>query len=161
MPFVVDNILHGACQVVLNGTNVGFTKDGVKLRQSSTFLDIDADQASGTIRKDITAEKMMVVFDMLEAIPENIIIALRGASAGSGDVAFGTAAPQTVEYTLSLVGPGPAGKTRTYTFYRAVKVDDTEHIVGSRGAIGNLPVVFELLKDPDVAYSFGYFTDAP
>lgn len=160
MPFDKGNILHGSCTVTLSGVGVGYTKDGVKLRESTTFLDIEADQASGTIRKDPTVEKMFVTFNMLEAMPANVINAMHGDAAGSGDVAFGAAEPETVEHTLVLVGPGPSGATRTYTFYRAVKIDDTEHTVGARNAVGELPVTFELLKDPAHGYTFGYFQDA-
>lgn len=160
MPFNVQAILHGACNASVDGTNVGYTKGGVKLRQSTTYLDIDADQAAGTIRKDPTMEKMFVTFTMLEAIVNNMVLALNGDVAGSGDVAYGKAEPATTEHTLTLVGKGVNGTTRTYTFYRAVKIDDTETVVGARDAAGELPVVFELLKDPTHGYEFGFHVDA-
>ena len=58
------------------------------------------------------------------------------------------------------MGKGPAGTTRTYSFFRAIAVDDVEHPIGQRDAVGVIPVTFELLKDPDSANLFGTFADA-
>jgi hypothetical protein len=160
MAFDKNAILHGACNVALDGVQAGYTKGGVKVRDGRTFLDIEADQAAGIIAKKPIMDKMFVTFNLLEGSDANMIIALNGDAAGSGNVAFGEESPETVERLLTLTGPAPSGQTRTYTFYRAVKVEDTEHLAGGREAVGELPVVFEILKDPAHGYLFGYYVDA-
>ena len=46
-----DNILIGAAVVNVNGTDIGFTKNGQTIRYKPEFVDVVADQANGVVRK--------------------------------------------------------------------------------------------------------------
>lgn len=161
MAFSQNNIVHGAAQMIVDGTNVGYTSGGVTLRRSLEYLDVEADQAAGVIAKKVTMEKMFISTTLLESTVANMLMALNADSAGSGDGSFGLPSPETNEHTLSIIGKAPSGGTRTYTFYRAVISEDVEHSVGSREAVNELPVTFELLKDPAHGTTFGSFADTP
>lgn len=159
------NIIHGSATIAVGGVDMGWTQGGVTVRKANTYLDVEADQVAGVIVKKRTSERMFCGTTLIESTLANILVAMSEATsqtAGSGDMVFGSSAPTTIEYTLVLVGKAShaSNTERTYTFYRAVLADDVEHMVGARDAIGTFPVSFELLKDPDNGYNFGYFTDA-
>ena len=159
--FDPENIIHGAAQLLVDGVNVGYTSGGVTLRRSREFLDIEADQAAGVIAKKVTMEKMFVSTTLLEATLANMLLALNAGTAGSGDGDFGEAAPEANEHELTIIGKGPVGKTRTFTFYRAIISEDVETSLGSRENVNELPITFELLKDPSHATKFGSWADTP
>src|SRR3990167_10081722 len=144
-----NNILIGAASVAIDGVDVGYTQGGVTFRKASEYVDVDADQMGGVARKECTFERAYVNFTMLEVTLANMRRVMNEpASALTGSALnIGTASPAVQEHTLTLTGKGPTGYTRTYTFYRAVQVDDLEHMVGSREAPGTLPCGFECLKD--------------
>jgi len=159
----VLNILHGPCQVLINGVDIGYTQGGCTLRKSVEFLDVEADQIVGVAAKKVTMEKMFVSTTMLEGTLVNMMRAFSepaSNTAGSGDLEYGCAAPEAQEYLLTLVGSGPSSTDRTYTFYRAVVSEDVELSFGARDAVTAIPVTWELLKDANHNNKFGYHADA-
>jgi len=158
----VLNILHGPCEVFINGTSVGYTTGGVRIRKSVEQLDVEADQVVGVIVKKTSMERMFVATTLLESTLENLMKAMSepaSNTAGSGDLEYGSASPEVQEYLLTLTGAGPNGKTRRYTLYRAAVSGDREFTFGERGAVTSIPIEWECMKDPTRGNKFGYHED--
>ena len=62
-----DNIIVGAAEVQIDGTDVGYTQGGVSVRYESEVIDIFADQAVGVVKKARSSERMFVTTTLLEA----------------------------------------------------------------------------------------------
>lgn len=157
-----ENIIVGSASLKVNGVDVGFTQGGITLRKSNEYVDVDADQLAGVARKVPTFERMFVTTTLLEATRDNMqnVMNEPDSNKSGSHFSFGSGDPVTREFELTVTGDGPDGGTRTYTFYRAISVDDIEHLIGSREAPSVIPVGFELLKDPDNGNRFGTFVDA-
>ena len=155
------NIIVGAASVAVDGVDAGYTKGGVTQTKPQEILDIDADQVAGVIAKEVTGEKMFIKTTLLESTLANIRMAMNepagNAWSGSG-LALGSAAPTITEHTLTLVGKGPAGKTRTVNIFRAVSVEEIETGM-FRDQASVIPVTFECLKDPANGNKFGNIID--
>ena len=166
MAGVPNNIVVGPATLKINGTDVGFTQGGVSLRKSNEFVDVDADQLAGVARKVQTFERMFLTTTMLEAVINNMRDVMNepaGNKRSGSHLDFGHSSPAAQEYELTVIGDAPlvgSLTVRTYVFYRAVSVDEVEHLIGSRDAPSVLPVGFELLKDTDHDSKFGYFIDS-
>lgn len=161
-----NNIIVGPASLSIDGTDVGYTQGGVSLRKSNEFVDVDADQLAGVARKVQTFERMFLTTTMLEITltnMRNVMNEPSGNERTGSHLDFGHSDPVASEYTLTVTGDAPTAggfTTRTYTFYRAISVDEVEHLIGSRDAASVLPVGFELLKDPAKDSKFGYFIDS-
>lgn len=156
-----NNILVGSASLKINGTDVGFTQGGISLRKTKEFVDVDADQMAGVARKVCTFERMFLSTVLLEATRLNMLRVMNEPTANmsGSQLTFGASTPVSQEYQLTVTGNAPNSGTRTYTFWRAISVDDVDHLIGSRDAASTVPVGFELLKDPTHANSFGFFVD--
>lgn len=156
-----NNILIGAASLKMNGTDIGYTQGGVSLRKAKEFVDVDADQLAGVARKECTFERMFLTTTLLEATRANLQRAMMepNANASGTQLSFGSNSPTTTEYQLTVTGKAPNGQTRTYIFWRAIPVDDVEHLIGSRDQASVIPIGFELLKDPAHNGNFGFCTD--
>jgi len=161
-----NNIVVGPASLSIDAVDVGYTTGGVSLRKSNEFVDVDADQLGGVARKVQTFERMFLTTTMLETTATNMRNVMNEPSGNlrtGSHLDFGHSSPTAQEYELTVTGDSPtaAGFTiRTYTFYRAISVDEVEHLIGSRDAPSVLPVGFELLKDPAKDSKFGYFIDS-
>ncbi len=157
------NIIVGAASLSIGGVDVGFTSGGVTLRRSNEFLDVEGDQNAGVIRKEPTMEKMFVNTTMLEATLVNLRKAMNdptGNAPSGSSLDFGSASPSSTEAQLIITGKAPNAGTRTYTFYRAIAVEDVEHMAGARDQASVIPVGFELLKDENQNNKFGFVVDS-
>ena len=156
-----NNIIVGPASLSIDSVDVGFTQGGVSLRKANEFVDVDADQLGGVARKVQTFERMFLSTTVLEATATNIKNLMNEPAANliGSQLDFGSGDPAAQEYELRVTGDGPSAGTRTYTFYRAISVDEVEHLIGSRDAPSVIPVGFELLKDPAQGNKFGYFVD--
>lgn len=158
-----DNIIVGPASLQIDSIDVGFTQGGVQFRKTEEYLDVEADQVKGVMRKEITMERAFVTTTLLEATLYNLRQAMHEApaQAWSGSaLAFGSANPTAVEHVLTITGSAPEGGTRTYIFTRAIKVDEVEHMIGARDQASIIPIGFELLKDEDTGNRFGYVVDS-
>jgi len=155
------NIIVGAATVRVDGVDVGGTQGGVTFRKNTDWVDIDADQVAGVIKKIAAYERAFVQFVMLESTFANMQMAMNepDVNLGGSSLVFGSAAPTPQEHTVTLTGVGINGAVRTYTFYRAVSIDEVEHMAGARDQAGMVPVNLELLKDPSNGNKFGYAVD--
>lgn len=158
-----NNIIIGAASLSVDGVDVGLTQGGVQLRKQKDFVDIDGDQLAGVARKVCTFERMHLTTTLLEVTQRNLMAAFNEPSSnlsGGSGMSFGQSFPESIEHTLTVTGKCPTtGKTRTYTFTRAVCVDEVTHMIGSRDQAGVLPFGCELLKDSTTG-KFGTYADA-
>lgn len=145
------NIIVGPATISVEGTDLGFTKDGIKLRMERETVDVAADQVKGLVKKVKSLEKFMVSTTLLETTLENIAIAWDQIGPGS----FG--GNETQEVAVVVVGPAPGGATRTFTMTRAVSVGESE-VTYSREEESALTVEFECLKNNDG--TFGTIVEA-
>ena len=159
-----NNIIVGSASLSIDGVDVGYTQGGITMRKSNEFVDIDADQLAGVARKVNTFERMFLSTTMLEVTRANMqkMFNEPTSSLTGSQLSFGSGSPTTTEYVLTVTGKAPGSSTtavRTYTFYRAIPVDEVEHMIGSRDTPGVIPVGFELLKDDTHGNTFGWFYD--
>lgn len=160
-----NNIIVGAAQLTVDGTNVGLTQGGVQLRKQKDTFDVDADQLGGVARKVITFERMFLTTTLLEATQRNMQIAFNEPNSnlsGGSSLNFGTGSFENIEHVITVTGkaPGTVNKTRTYTFFRAVCTDEVTHMIGARDQAGILAFGCELLKDATQNNKFGSYADA-
>lgn len=127
MPTTVNtqNIITGATTSFLVDTQeIGSTNGGVDVTVKDTFLDISPDQVIGVIKKVITNRVVTVETTMEEMTLANLKIAWNLGSAittGTGTSTLGISMDKdSQEHTLTFVGPGPTGSTRTFTINRAI-----------------------------------------
>ena len=158
-----DNILIGAATVSLNGTDVGYTKNGQAVRYKPEFVNVVADQANGVVRKSRSQESMFVKFTLLEVTLENLRIAMMqktGALTASATVlTIGTNDSCFVDETeIILVGPSSDCGTRTFTFTRCIITDAERVYEMKRDQEVMFEMEFEVLKNS--AGEFGTVVDA-
>ena len=162
-PLSSENLIVGDAQLLVDGTDVGYTSGGFTIGKSNDYLDIVADQAGGKLKKLRTNEMMTLSTTLLESTIANLQIAFNEPAgnlvAGGSMLVLGDADLTTPEHTLKLIGDAPNSKTRTFEFFRAVLVDDISMPFGVRDQVQTVPVGFELLKDEDRNNAFGHFWD--
>ncbi len=163
MPFEKDDIIIGAAELSIDGINVGYTTGGINVRHANDFLDVEADQRAGVVKKEITMQRMFVTTTLSEATLANLQKAMAEPAAqlfSGTSLSFGEANPTVTEHVLKVVGEGPKDKTtRTYTFRRCISVDEVDHVAGARDAASLIPVAFECLKDENFGNTFGTVVD--
>lgn len=155
-----NNIIQGAATVSIGGTDIGYTDGGVTWRHESTFVDVEADQAVGVVRKGRQLEKMFVTTTMLEITLANLRIATMqpaGNLSGSTLTIGYNNSCWTDELQIILVGPGPNCGTRTATFVRCVAMGTREYN-SQRTEATMIEVEFEVLKQSSGA--FGTIVDS-
>jgi hypothetical protein len=148
-----NNIIIGAAEVQINGTDVGYTKGGTTVRYEPEFIEVMADQAVGVVRKARSLERMFVTTSMLEVSLEQLRRAFMQPSvnlSGSTLTLGYNNACWVEELAIVLVGsaPGAAGVcgTRTFTFGRCVTFGTREYNM-QREEETAFEVEFEILKD--------------
>jgi hypothetical protein len=154
-----NNILIGAATVYISGTDVGYTKGGVKIIFNPTYVDVKADQAVGTIKKARADETIRVMVPMLEPTLNRVRIAFdQPASNLSGStLLLGYNNSCLVnQHQLILTGVGPSCTPRMWVFQRCVSIGNVEYTM-QRDQETVLNVEFECLKLS--SGQFGYVND--
>lgn len=155
-----NNIIVGSANISLDGTDVGYTMGGVRIRYEPTWLDIEADQAAGIVKKARSAERMFVNTTLLEATLEKIRLAFMQPSAnldGSTLTLGYDDACWTDEIAIIVTGKGPNCGTRTFTFSKCVSFGNKEYAM-QRDQEVRFEVEFEILKD--ASGNFGTIVDS-
>lgn len=155
-----DNIIIGAAQVSIGGSDVGYTKGGTRVRYEPTFIDVEADQAAGVVRKARSGERLYVVTTLLEVTLNLIRIAfmqpLANLSGSTLTLGYNDAC-WTDEQAITLVGVSPGCGTRTFTFAKCVTFGNREYAM-QRDEETAFEVEFEVLKDSNG--NFGTIVDS-
>lgn len=144
-----SNIVVGAATITVNGTDVGYTRDGVQIRHASDFTDIMADQANGVVKKFRNAERMFIKFTMLEITLENLKLACMqpDQNLSGSTLTFGyNDACWVAENNIVIVGKGPSCGTRTWNATKCV-ITGERSIEQKRDEPQVLEVEFEVLKN--------------
>jgi len=145
-----DNIIVGAADVSIGGSDVGFTKGGVVVRYEPEFLAIKADQAVGTVRKARTDESVFVQTTLLEVTLERMRQAFMqpasNLTGGGSTLTIGyNNACWVEELAIILVGQSPGCGTRTFTFTKCIAMGSREYNM-QRDEETAFEVEFEVLK---------------
>ena len=161
------NVVVSGISIVLtiDGTDVGFTEDGVTVEHTVEHYDIEADQSINILGKVKVKETMRITVNAEEASLANIKIAMGEenslvTSGGTSRLSFGGGTTVT-EHVLRFTGKAPGtSKTRVLNIYKAVSVD-----VGAnsykKGDKTLLPLTFEAIADTDKpeGEQYGYYQD--
>lgn len=157
-----ENIIVGAATVCVDGADLGFTTGGVTIRQESEYVENLADQFIGVVSKYRSLEKFFVATTMLEVTLTNLLLAFGYPNANlqnSTTLCLGYNSSCFInEHELAIKGPGPGCGCRTFVFTRAINVQTTVEYQMFRDQAVQLPVEFEILKDPDTGF-FGCVYD--
>lgn len=156
-----DNIIIGAAEVSIDGSDVGYTKGGVQVRYEPEFIDVMADQAVGVVRKARSLERMYVATTLLEVtlsqirrafmIPQAQLTGGTKLTLGYNDSCW------VEELAIVLTGSSPSCGTRTWTFGRCVAFGSREYSM-TREEETAFEIEFEVLKDANG--NFGTIVDS-
>lgn len=164
---LAQNILIGSAEITIGSNNIGWTQGGTTVRYEPEYVDVDADQAAGIVRKSRSLERLYVETTILETTLDDLKLAFMvpDSSYNSATSTLTLGYDDTCwmdEYTLTLVGPGPGAEagdcgTRTWTFSRAVSFGTREYGM-MRDTATTFAVQFEILKDS--SGNFGTVVDS-
>jgi hypothetical protein len=163
----VGNIIVAGINIALSvdGTDCGFTQDGVSVDHKVTFMDLEADQSTGILGKKKVKETLQLKANLEEATLENLKIAMceeNSIASGGGWKRLSFGGGTTVaEHALIFTGVAPGtSKTRKLHINKAVAID-----IGSmpykKGDKTLIPVTFEAIIDTAQAAGdqYGYYED--
>jgi hypothetical protein len=146
-----DNILIGAGTIEIDGTDIGYTKGGVKVSYKRSMVDVEADQAAGVVRKARSLERAMISFNLLEVSLEQLRIAMMQPSGNLvGDtltVGYDNGC-WVDEHEIVITGPAPGCTDRVFTFPRCVSEGDVDYEM-KRDSETAVQMQFEAMKDTD------------
>ncbi|GMA49319.1 hypothetical protein GCM10025857_06760 [Alicyclobacillus contaminans] len=153
MPVNAQNIIIGPCSSFqVDGQDIGATSGGVEIQIQDKYTDIQIDQYIGIVARGLTDRTMTVKTQLAEATLQNLQIAWNqptspttDAQSGAETLAIG-AQPKFQYHTLTFVGPGPNGKTRTFTVNRATAMASGSYTV-AKDKPAYVEVTFECLPD--------------
>jgi hypothetical protein len=161
------NIISGPCRSFkLGEREVGGTEEGVEVEFGQEFEEHAVDESTDAIMLEPTSTQMIIKTSFAEATLENLKVAWNQASAIVADptaktetLNIGINAP-VIEYPLEFIGPGPAGKERTYKVHRAIQMSASSHSV-RKGNKVVFPVEFRVLPKTDLPENqqYGSVTD--
>lgn len=144
-----SNIIIGAANISIEGSDVGYTKGGVQVRYEPEFIDVMADQAVGVVRKARSLERMYVKTTLLEVTLAQVRRAFMqphaNLSGNSLTLGYNNAC-WVEELAIVLVGVSPGCGTRTWTFGRCVTFGSREYNM-KREEETAFEVEFEIMKD--------------
>ncbi len=148
------NILIGAGTLVVDDTDVGYTRGGITIAKDGEFLDVHPDQVTYPILTQKTSESYQVSTELLEVTLENLKLAWGEAGEINGTtLSLGSSEVDVTEHKVVFNGRAPKGASgnygdRTVTFHRVVTMDygDVEH---QRDGESVIPVTFTALYDED------------
>lgn len=156
-----SDILIGHGNLSIDGTDLGATEGGFRLRQEQEWFDAMVDQSLGVQVKKLVRRKIFGVTNVAEGSLANWAIGYGLAtSALSGQtLTFDNTDRGAVTCTFTVPSANPAGFDRILTFARVVSLGSSETPF-VRDGISFVPVEFEVLPSVDGGDSFGTVFDA-
>lgn len=161
------NVVVSGIEIALaiDGTDIGFTKDGVSVEHSVEHYNIEVDQSINIIGKAKIKETMRIIVNADEATLALIKIAMGEentlvTNGGTSRLSFGGGVTVT-EHVLRFTGKAPGtSKTRILNIYKAVSVDVGANAY-KKGEETLLPLTFEAIADTDkpAGEQYGYYQD--
>lgn len=161
------NILHGIAQVLLDGSDVGYTEGGVEVEKTMDTFEKEVDQELDACDIAVTKYTMVVRTSLAEDTLENI---KRAWNESSGIVTV-TGPPkyrelkfgiqqEIPEHELTFIGYSPDKLQRKYVYYRAKQISSSAKTL-QKGDKTMIPVEFRCLPDFDkpAGEEYGYCQD--
>jgi hypothetical protein len=161
------NIVSGPCRSFkLGNREVGGTEEGIEVEFEQEVEEHGFDESTDAAALEVTSTKMVIKTSLAEATLDNLKIAWNQAGAIVTNAETKTETLNLginggiTEYPLEFIGPGPAGKERTYKVHRAVQMSASSHSV-KKGNKVVFPVEFRVLPDTSLPddQQYGSVTD--
>lgn len=148
-------IYAGEHEVTLKGTHLGYTtEDGVKLTIEEERLTVKSDQAFGPTLKRRLYQSVKVAFTLQQVTLEFLKLLTESdstISTGGGTSTLVLTAQSAVEdMAMVITGPGPEGKTRTFT--ATVNIESLGEVPLRKGEEAKLPVTLETVPNSSNEY---------
>jgi len=141
-------------------TDIGFTKEGVKLSMPREYYDVKVDQIVGTIKKRVTDRKFIIDLVLSESTLENLAKVFDlPTTAVAGDTLTIDANATETNRTIYLNGEAESGGTRKVTLHKCVMIGTGEHTYAKDGERA-VTVQIEALVDTLNSNEFGTIVDA-
>jgi len=163
----IDNVVVAGINigVAVDGTDIGYTEDGVRAQLTVEHYDVEADQSINILKKKKIKETMRIMVNAEEATLAIIKIAMGEentlvTSGGTSRLSFGGGTTVT-EHVLVFTGVAPGtSKTRILTIFKAVSVDIGEEAY-KKGEKTLIPLTFEAIADTTkpAGEQYGYYQD--
>lgn len=156
----ITNIKVAAYGGVEGGaTDVGFTKEGVKLSMPREYYDVKVDQIVGTIKKRVTDRKFIIDLVLSESTLENLAKAFDlPTTAVAGDTFTISADATETNRTIYLNGEAESGGTRKVTLHKCIIIGTGEHTYAKDGERA-VSVQIEAIVDTLNSNEFGTIVD--
>ena len=94
----VGKLEFGPCQVTFNGVDLGYTKGGVTVEYSQTFLDVEVDQSTMLADIRLQSERVMATVPMAQTDIDSLI------SASHSTMPAGTRTAQSTKRKIDIGG---------------------------------------------------------
>lgn len=147
-----DNIITGSATICVDGTDLGLTASGVTVRFERTFVETEADQLNGIVKRDLNMERCFVSAELLEQTLENlrIVFGLPNANlTGGTKLCLGyNSSCGLNEHTIVVKAKGIACGCRTFVFDRAQSISSPEYAM-TRTQETRVAAEFEVFKNED------------
>jgi hypothetical protein len=157
------NIISGAATISVDGSDIGYTRNGVTLEMNADIEVVESVSSSASAVKAIKKnEAFYVVTNLAEATLENLKIAWGINTAIASETLHFGGDPTVPEHTLVIVGEAAGSNTtRTVTFYKAISVEYSGTTY-RKDDILYIPVRFRVLldKSKDAGKQLGYIVDS-
>jgi len=147
----IRNILHGIVQIFLDGADMGYTSDGVAVEKTMDIFEKEVDQELDATDICPTKFTLTVKTQLAEATLVNLKRVWEEPDAivtnpGVTDTLYLGAFQDLPEHQLIFTGRNRLGLARTYTFFRAKKMETSEHTL-QKGDKVVFPITFRCLME--------------
>lgn len=143
-------ILSGAATLIVNSTNIGYTRDGLGITKGFETRDIIVDQEDVPVYTKITGQSLEISTNLVEVTLENIKTAWGESANISGNaLVIGAKTEEAVEFELIFYGRRQDGKYVRFTVPKAM-VSSSGEARFSRDGEFLLPVTFKATYDDDI-----------
>jgi hypothetical protein len=147
MTLQVSNIIVGPCtSMVYDGINLGTTVGGVQVLKERTYTDIRVDNVPFVVSKVPKEDIYSVKTTLAENTMQNLAISWAVLLENGNLIRLGVNSFDLSKHTLVFTGPGPNGKTRTFTLYNVVSASTSGPTMAKDQATV-IPVYFQCLPD--------------
>ena len=144
------NVLVGIGDMTVDTVSVGSTHGGVTAEKNQTVFEKKVDQVRDAIALYPTDTKVTVKTNIAEATLENLkniwnesVTINSSGTARTLQVGIPTS---LTEHALVFNGKSPEGYNRTYSLYKAVSVNASQHAITKDGMVV-FPVEFRIVPD--------------
>lgn len=144
-----DNIIIGAADISIGGSDVGFTKGGAVVRYEQEQVQVTADQAVGIVKRGRSLERMFITTTILEVTLDRLrqafMLPLENLDTSTLTLGYNESC-FVDRVVIILTGKSANCGTRIWTFPECVTFGEREYSM-VRDEETAFEVEFEALKD--------------